>query len=164
MTKLFRVRYLPFEIVELSSDRILFRDSSYLITSWEPIRPRADIKSGISCIFLNEGWKINAIRDNQDRIIYWYCDIIDIRFDLKEDAVYFHDLLVDIVIREDRSLEVLDLDELATAYDNGLITKEQLLLALHRCNSLLRMIYNTDVPSYMSEIIRKHVHEEKSGL
>jgi len=158
MPKLFRVRYMPYEIVELFSDRILFRDNRYLITSWEPIHPRNDIKSGISCVFLDEGWKISAMKDAQGNIT-WYCDIVDIRYDAEEDALYFHDLLVDVVLRKDSRLEVLDLDELAEAFEKGLITKEQLVLALKRCNSLLQKIYSTDVPSWIAGMIGSLTHE-----
>lgn len=163
MPKLFRVRYMPYEIAELPSDRILFQDSRYMITSWKPIRPRNDIKSGISLIFIDEGWKISAIKDAQDKIIYWYCDIIDVRHDSDNDAFYFHDLLVDIVFR-DRRLEVLDLDELAEAFEQGLITKEELMLALRRCNSLLQAAYRMDVPAYATDMIRRLAQEESNVL
>jgi len=158
MPKLFRVRYMPYEVVELFSDRILFMDNRILITSWEPIHPRDDIMSGISCVFLEEGWKINAMKDAQGNIT-WYCDIVDVRYDAEEDALYFHDLLVDVVLRKGARLEVLDLDELAEAYEQGLVTKEQLLLALKRCNKLLQKIYTTDVPSWITELIGSLTHE-----
>jgi len=161
MPKLFRVRYMPYEVVELFSDRILFMDNRILITSWEPIHPRDDIMSGISCVFLEEGWKINAMKDAQGNIT-WYCDIVEIRYDAEEDVLYFHDLLVDIVLRKDSRLKVLDLDELAEAFEKGLITKEQLVLALKRCNSLLQKIYSTDVPSWITVMITNYTH--KGGI
>ena len=160
MTKIFRIRFIPNETIDISSDRILFKDDHYLITSWMPIRPRSDIESGISCIFLDEGWKISAVKDSGGQIRYWYCDIVEARYDENEDAFYLYDLLVDIIIRNDGSIEVRDLDELAAAYEQGLITGEQLALSLKRSNSLLQMIYKNDVPSKVSEIIGKYAGKE----
>ena len=156
MPKLFRIRFIPQESIDISSDNTLYRDNCYLITSWKPIRSRTDIISGVSCVFLEEGWKISAFMDREDHIKYWYCDIIDIKYDPKEDTYFLYDLLIDIIIREDGKVEVIDLEELAKAFDEGLITKEQLAMSLIRSNNLLRKIYQQDIPAYVTDIIRSH--------
>ena len=55
--KLFRKRYIPNEIVDISGDEILSIDTDLIITKWKPIHPRDDIGSGLSFTFLNDGIK-----------------------------------------------------------------------------------------------------------
>lgn len=156
MPRIYRIRYIPSEIVDLSSDKLLFRDDHYLITSWKPIKPRDDIASGISCVFLDHGWKISIMLDPENKVKCWYCDIIDIEYDQSTDTYSLYDLLTDVRIMTDGKVEVMDLDELAISFEEGLITPRQLSLSLKRCNSLLNRIYSSDLPSYVLNIIREH--------
>ncbi len=145
---------MPFEKVDLSSDTLLFRDDRYIITEWEPIKKRNDISFGISCVFIEHGWKISAMMDQNKSIKYWYCDIIDIDYDNENDTYYLYDLLTDVKIYNGRT-EVLDLDELAEAFNQGLITKEQILMSLTRTQKLLNFAYKSDLPSYAKNIIKQ---------
>lgn len=156
MPRILRIRYIPSETVDLSSDTLLFRDDRYLITEWKPIKPRHDIAAGISCVFLEQGWKVSAILDCENKIKYWYCDIIDINYEKETDTYSLYDLLTDVKILDDKRIEVIDLDELATAFEEGLITPKQLSMSLKRSNNLLNMIYNSDLPTYVLNIIREH--------
>jgi len=159
MPKIFRIRYMPFEKVDLSGDTLLFRDDKYIVTEWVPIKKRDDISFGISCVFIDEGWKISGMMDEDKNIKYWYCDIIDIDYDIENDTYYLYDLLTDIRINKD-SIEVLDLDELAEAFSQGMITEEQVLMSLKRTNNLLSFAYKNDLPSYTKSIIRKLTGKE----
>ncbi len=156
MPRIYRIRYIPSETVDLSSDTLLYRDDRYLITKWKPIKPRDDISAGISCVFIENGWKISAIMDHENRIKYWYCDIISIEYDHSSDTFYLYDLLTDVRIMPDGRVEVIDLDELAVAFDEGLITQKQLFLSLKRSNDLLQLIYNSDLPALLLDIFRNH--------
>ncbi len=156
MARIYRVRYIPSETIDLSSDKLLYRDDKYIITQWNPIKPRNDIKSGISCVFLEKGWKISAFFGHNTEIIYWYCDIIDINYDQESDTYYLNDLLTDIKIMPDGRVEIIDLDELAIAFEESLITNEQLIMSLKQSNSLLDLIYARNVPQQMREIILNH--------
>ncbi|MCX7772254.1 MAG: DUF402 domain-containing protein [Clostridia bacterium] len=158
MTKMYRIRYIPAETVDLSSDTLLYRDEKYLITEWKPIKPREDIAFGISCVFLDKGWKISGIMGRDKTFKYWYCDIIDIDYHKENDSYYLYDLLTDVRVMADGRVEVLDLDELAAAFEEGLITNQQLTLSLKRSSSLLNFIYTLDLPSHVLNIIR-----EKTG-
>lgn len=160
MPRIYRIRYIPFETVDLSSDSLLYRDEHYLITKWLPIKPRNDISSGISCVFLEHGWKISAFLDSQNKIKYWYCDIIEIEYNESTDTYYLNDLLTDIRILPDGRVEVIDLDELAIAFEEGLITDRQLSMSLKRSNELLNMIYGNKMPSFAVDIIRSHTGRE----
>lgn len=156
MARIYRIRYIPSETIDLSSDTLLYRDNKYLITKWYPIKPRDDILSGISCVFLEQGWKISAFFGQDNEIIYWYCDIVDVNFDQETDTYYLYDLLIDVKILPDGRIEIIDLDELATAFEENLITPRQLTMSLKQSHSLLELIYARDVPEYMREIIISH--------
>lgn len=156
MARIYRVRYIPSETIDLSSDKLLYRDNKFLITKWKPIKPRSDVLSGISCVFLEQGWKISAFFGQDNEIIYWYCDIVDISFNRETDTYYLYDLLTDIKILPDGRVEIIDLDELAIAFEENLITNEQLIKSLKQSNSLLDLIYTQDVQQYMREIILDH--------
>lgn len=156
MPRIYRIRYIPSETIDLSSDRLLYRDKHYLITEWKPIKPRNDIKYGISCVFLDKGWKISAFMDADRKINYWYCDIIDIEYKEETDTYSLYDLLTDIIIMPDGRVLIIDLDELAAAFEQELITDKQLSMSLRQSNDLLRMIYSTDVPEYVKNIINSH--------
>lgn len=156
MPRIYRVRYIPSETIDLSSDTFLYRDNKYLMTQWNPIKPRSDITGGISCVFLEKGWKISAFFGPDKRFIYWYCDIVDVNFEKEADTYYLHDLLIDIKIMPNGRVEVIDLDELAIAFEDHFITNEQLVMSLKQSNSLLDLIYACDISEYVREIIIKH--------
>lgn len=156
MPRIYRIRYIPPETIDLSSDSLLFRDENYLITEWEPIKPRDDVKHGISCVFLDKGWKISAFMNESKELIYWYCDIVDIEYVKESDTYFLYDLLTDIRVMPGGKVEVFDLDELASAYEAKLITDRQLFMSLRQSNELLQLIYSTDMPEYVNNIIRKH--------
>ena len=156
MPRIYRIRYIPSETIDLSSDRLLYRDENYLITEWEPIKPRDDIKYGISCVFLNKGWKISAIMNESKELIYWYCDIVGIEYNKETDTYFLYDLLTDIKIMPDGRLKIYDLDELATAFEANLITDRQLFMSLRQSDDLLKLIYSNDIPEIVKSIIRDH--------
>ena len=54
----------------------------------------------------------------------------------------FTDLLADVVIMPDGFVKVLDLDELAEATKQGLLSSEELQLSLIQLNKLLQCIYD----------------------
>ncbi len=136
--KLYRKRYIPNEFLELKDDRILYLDDNLLITSWETLRPRADISSGISAYYRKEGYKISRHLKADGSLKRWYCDIICDVSDGKD--LIFHDLLIDIILLPDRSVQVVDLDEAADALEQGLISAGQLTSALRSADKLLRII------------------------
>ena len=145
-TTILRRRYIPDEIVDISSDKIQYRDEKLLVTKWNAIKPRADIACGISYALLKEGIKISRFYNLKDEFIYWYCDIIDVEYYPKEDKYIFNDLLVDVKMYPDGAVEVLDIDELAEALQRGLITQEQACRSLRNLDKLLKMIYNGQFP------------------
>lgn len=145
-TTILRQRYIPNEIVDISGDEILHRDENILVTRWKAIKPRLDISGGISYALLKEGLKISKFYNSAGEFIYWYCDIVDVDYNEMEDRYTLIDLLIDVKILPNRTVEVLDADELAEALEQGLITQEQACRSLRRLDKLLKMIYNDQFP------------------
>lgn len=141
-----RRRYIPSEIVDISSDELLFRSNDLLITKWKAIKPRADIYGGISFAFLNKGYKLSRFYDKDGQFLYWYCDIIEVLYDASSDTFTLNDLLLDIKIFPDGRVILLDSDELADAIEEGLITERQASMSLRTLDVLLKMIYSGDFP------------------
>lgn len=144
--KLLRKRYIPNEVVDISGDEVLYKDDELMVTRWLPINKRADIGSGISYVFLKEGYKISKFYDNDGNFAYWYCDIIEYRYEEAEDTHIFTDLLLDLKIYKDGHYEVLDMDELVEAYNKKMITMEQVLKAFKSLTKLHEMIKNEKFP------------------
>lgn len=144
--EIFRRRYIPYEIVNISDDELFFRSEKLIVTKWSPIKPRPDISGGISFAFLDRGYKLSRFYDNDGRFLYWYCDIIEVMYDGKSDTYTLNDLLLDIKIFPDGRVILLDADELAQALEKSLITREQACMSLEILDGLLKRIYSGDFP------------------
>ena len=139
---LYRKRLIPDECILLKDDILLYRDEDILVTKWNTIRPKKDLHHGMSCYFLKKGIKVSKFCDEADRLLYWYCDIISHTWDPETDTYVFTDLLADVLVYPDGFVKVLDLDELADATAEGLLTEVQLEKSLRRTNWLLELIYS----------------------
>ena len=141
-----RKRYIPYEVIDISSDELLKRDEDIIITRWNPIKPRKDIKKGVSYTFLKEGYKISRFYDTNGDFSYWYCDIIDIKYNQDSDTYELVDLLLDVRINKDWSLRVLDANELAEALENKIISIDEVCKALKTLDKILTMVYEENFP------------------
>jgi len=141
-----RTRFIPFETVDISSDEVLYLDDDILITRWKAIKPRADISGGISYTFLKEGIKISRFYDADKKFAYWYCDIIDVKYDKEINQYTLIDLLLDVKLLPNGIMKVLDADELAIALEQGLITQVQACRSLKKMDGILQSIYNNTFP------------------
>jgi predicted RNA-binding protein associated with RNAse of E/G family len=138
--KMLRKRFEPLELVDISEDKLVYRDDELLVTHWNPIRPREDIKYGISFTFLKEGYKVSEIYGFDDAFKHWYCDIIDVEYDETNNAFTFVDLLLDVVISKDKCFEILDIDEVADLLEQKRITDREVILGMRRLSHLLEKI------------------------
>ncbi len=140
--KLYRRRYIPDELIFLKDDEIVYFDEERIVTRWTTLKPRKDFTHGVSCYFLNRGFKVSKFIDANDNILFWYCDIISCEHDAAANAYLFHDLLIDIVVYADGFVKVLDMEELATALDEGQIDIGKAKEALRRASELLAIVYD----------------------
>lgn len=147
--KLYRRRYIPDELIYLKDDEIIFIDSEKIITSWQVLKPRKDFSHGASCYFIKEGFKISKFLNDEGKIVYWYCDIIDT--EISEDGlVYtFNDLLADVIVYENGFVKVLDIDELGVALKKGIIDTDIIIKATERLAKLLDIIYSGSFGEYI---------------
>lgn len=152
---LYRKRMIPEEIIHLKDDIILHHDSSTIITKWNSLKPRKDFSNGISAYFMEEGFKISKIFDKHQKLVYWYCDIIETAYREKDNAYIFTDLLADVVIYPDGALRVLDLDEVGDALEDRQISQDTAIKALRLCNKLLEIIYSGKFKRYQN-IVNKY--------
>lgn len=144
---LYRNRLIPKESIRLDHDSILFCSQEQIITSWQALHPRPNLAYGYSLYLPGQGFKISRFYGHDHQFLYWYCDIIESRYHPEENAWYFTDLLVDVVIEPDGFVKVLDLDELNTAYNNKLITLTQFQAAISQLHNLLQLIYDKKFPA-----------------
>lgn len=142
--KIYRKRYIPNEIVDISGDKVLQLTDELMITEWVPINPRNDISYGKSYTFFNKGWKISKFLDENKELICWYCDIVESH--VNNDEYTIIDLLVDVKIYPNGEYEVLDLDELDEAVSHGLISEDKKEEALEKLNRLLEIIKRGEFP------------------
>lgn len=145
-TRIYRKRIIPSECILLEDDLLLYRDPEVVITKWNTIRPKKTLHHGYSCYFLERGFKISKFYDHDGHLISWYCDIITHTYDAAADTYVFTDLLVDVIVYPDGAVRVVDLDELADAARDNLITPQQMQMALRRTDKLLSLIYKGGFP------------------
>lgn len=142
--KIYRKRYIPNEIVDISNDRVILLTDELMVTEWLPINPRNDIAYGKSYTFFKKGWKISKFYDTNKELLCWYCDIIESKVENEEYTLI--DLLVDVKIYPNGEYEVLDLDELDEAVSHGLISEEKREEALEKLEALLDVIKSGNFP------------------
>ncbi len=155
MISIFRKRLIPDECIHLKNDKIVHIDSDRIITKWNTLHPKAEFSHGISYYCLNEGWKISKFYKQDNKLAYIYCDIIETTYNKTDDAYIFTDLLADVIIENSGFVRVVDIDELADACNDNLISKDLLVTALHRLDSLLSIIYSGEFEKYI-EILESY--------
>ena len=152
--KLVRKRLIPFESVPLKDDRIVHIEDGLIVTHWDVLKPRKDFQKGISCYFMEEGYKISRFMDKDGKLVYFYCDIIDTEYNDKEDTYIFTDLLADVLIYPDGRVKVVDICEM----EKGIIDDALVKKALVRLDKLLDIIY---APDGLKNAVGKYMDMER---
>ena len=153
--KLYRKRYMPSEIVFLKDDIIVYQDDTVMVTKWDVLHPKAKFSHGVSCYYLEKGWKVSKFLNKEDKLVYYYCDIIDATYNKEENFFVFTDLLADVIIYEDGFVKVVDLGEIAEALEEGIITDREAKLSLSRLDALLEVIYGGGLPEMIAFMEQK---------
>ncbi|MBR6302428.1 MAG: DUF402 domain-containing protein [Lachnospiraceae bacterium] len=138
--KIFRKRIIPAECILLDKDIIVERTDEHIITSWHTIRPKDEFDHGTSCYFLNDGIKVSKFYRSDGSLLYWYCDVVQYDFSEDGNSLTVTDLLADVILYPSGRMKVVDLDELADAKEQGLITDEQMINCLRQLDNLLSLI------------------------
>lgn len=149
---LYRKRIIPDECIYLKDDVIIECNDDVIITKWNALKPKKDLHHGYSCYFLKSGFKVSKFLREDDSLLYWYCDIVEYIYNQEDDSLISLDLLADIIVYPDGFVKVMDLDELVTALDNGILKDDLLKKCLLRLNHLLQIIYKGDFPELQKYI------------
>lgn len=155
--QIYRKRLIPAECILLKDDIIIEHNENMIITTWKTLNPKTSFSHGCSCYFLNDGIKVSKFYRHDNSLLYWYCDVVSYEYNKEENSLVVTDLLADVIIHPDGNVHVVDLDELAEAFDRGLISGEQLSTCLRQLNNLLTLIYR-------DKFDRLQEHFEKMGL
>lgn len=152
--QIYRRRLIPAECILLKDDIIVVQNEDIIITKWNTLNPKTTFSHGCSCYFLKEGIKVSKMYRHDGSLLQWYCDIVCYDYQAEHNALYVTDLLADVIIQPDGTTQVVDLDELAEAFDKGLITAEQMSTCLHQLNHLLTIIYRDKFDRLLEEMER----------
>jgi len=154
--KIYRKRYIPDEIIDISGDERLYYDGKILVTEWKPIHVRSDFSGGISFAFLSEGYKIGFFYGKNKEFLFWYIDIIEAETDEVNNSITLIDLLLDVKVFPDGSYVVLDLDELEESLEKGYINNRQYEMSLKNSKKITDMIEQEIFPpKFVSDFLKK---------
>lgn len=145
---LYRKRLIPNENILLKDDEIIRCDNDVIVTKWRTLKPRSDMDHGFSAYLLDLNIKISKFCRSDNSLLYWYVDIVDYEKDDSANSITSLDLLLDVIVYPDGNIRVLDMDELAQAHKEKLITDKQLYDALERTHILLKDIYDNKFAKY----------------
>ena len=106
---LYRKRLIPDECIHLKDDIIISSNDEVIITKWNTLKPKKDLHHGYSCYLLQEGIKVSKFYREDNSLIYWYCDIVDYKWEEDGETLIATDLLADVLIYPDGFVKVLDL-------------------------------------------------------
>ncbi len=138
--KLYRKRIIPSECILLKDDEVVYLDDTVLITKWKTLKPKAEFDHGASAYIFEKGIKVSKFYHADGTLLYWYCDIVDFEADQDTGTLTVTDLLADVIVYPSGRIKVMDLDELADALEQGLITQEQTATCMKRLDALLTLI------------------------
>ena len=155
--KLFRKRLIPNECVELKDDVILYADEHIIVTKWATLKPRKDFHHGYSCYFMDDGIKVSQFLREDGSLFHWYCDIITYEEDKETNTLTFIDLLADVTIDEHGIMNVLDIDELCEAKEQGLISDNQFFISVKQLGSVITTIQKGEFAKY-SDVLMSHIN------
>ena len=159
---LYRNRLIPLESILLTNDEILYHDDKKIITFWKTLHPKSDLAYGYSCYFLDRGFKISRFYSHSHDFMYWYCDIIETNYEKDSDTYVFTDLLADVIVKPDGNTRVVDLDELADAFERGLLSSQRMNCALRQLDDLLQAIYRDRFESLTEPLMNQIAEYESS--
>lgn len=150
--QLYRKRLIPAECILLKDDTVVKQTDDIVVTSWKTLNPKISFSHGCSCYFLKEGFKISKFYRQDGSLLYWYCDIVEYTHDEQAHTLTATDLLADVIVYPDGRTKVVDLNELAQAFETGLLTAAQLCSALRQLDHLLTYIYKDKFDQLQAQI------------
>ena len=155
--QIYRKRLIPDECILLKDDIIIEQSEDIILTKWKTLNPKTTFSHGCSCYFLHDGIKVSKFYRPDNSLLYWYCDVVSYDYNSEDNTLVVTDLLADVIVHPDGTVQVVDLDEVAEAFEKGLLSPEQMSACLRQLNQLLSYIYR-------DKFDRLQTHLEKMGL
>lgn len=153
---LYRRRLIPDECILLKDDILLEANDDHILTKWNTLKPKEFLHHGDSCYYLNKGVKVSRFYTEDNFLICWYCDIVSYEWKEEKTALLTTDLLLDVLVYPDGSIKLLDMDELAQAHAQKLISDELLQTSLMTANQLLNEIYEGKFHDLYTPVFHKY--------
>ena len=153
---LYRRRLIPDECILLKDDILLEANDDHILTKWNTLKPKEFLHHGDSCYYLNKGVKVSRFYTEDNFLICWYCDIVSYEWKEERTALLTTDLLLDVLVYPDGSIKLLDMDELAQAHAQKLISDELLQTSLMTANRLLNEIYEGKFHDLYTPVFHKY--------
>ncbi|MCI9298751.1 MAG: DUF402 domain-containing protein [Lachnospiraceae bacterium] len=153
---LYRRRLIPDECILLKDDILLEANDDHILTKWNTLKPKEFLHHGDSCYYLNKGVKVSRFYTEDNFLICWYCDIVSYEWKEEKTALLTTDLLLDVLVYPDGSIKLLDMDELAQAHAQKLISDELLQTSLMTANRLLNEIYEGKFHDLYTPVFHKY--------
>lgn len=106
-------------------------------------------------------WWLTAMYDTQGCIVQYYFDIVRDIYISRDCELRFTDLFLDIVMKCDGTLILMDRDELDSAYADGLIDSALYNRALRTAERLIRRLEGNEpaLRSFCGEVLRMICNE-----
>ncbi len=153
---LYRRRLIPDECILLKDDILLEANDDHILTKWNTLKPKEFLHHGDSCYYLNKGVKVSRFYTEDNFLICWYSDIVSYEWKEEKTALLTTDLLLDVLVYPDGSIKLLDMDELAQAHAQKLISDELLQTSLMTANRLLNEIYEGKFHDLYTPVFHKY--------
>lgn len=149
---LYRRRLIPDESILLKDDKVVKQTDKIIITTWDTLNPKASFQYGASCYFLEKGFKVSKFYRADGSLYCWYCDIVQYDYDASSNRLVTTDLLADVIVMPDGTVKIVDLDELADAFEQELLSAGMLKSALRQLHHLLSTIYDNQFSLLQNEL------------
>lgn len=153
--QLYRKRLIPAECILLKEDTVIEQTPELVLTSWKTLNPKTTFSHGCSCYFLKEGIKLSKMYRKDNTLLQWYCDIVSYDYNKQENILLVTDLLADVILDCKGDMRVVDLDELADAFSQKLLSEEELCHCLRTLHTLLAAIYSGQFAKFQNELNRR---------
>lgn len=113
---------------------------------------------GYKCVVFvpDEGyWAASAVYDRNDDIVEWYFDVLRRKGTTEDGRLYFYDLYLDVVVRPDFEVVLIDEEDLEEALNDGIISKEDFDFAYKIAKELITEV--TQDKSFLVTFLRSHL-------
>lgn len=119
---------------------------------------------GYKCVTFipDEGfWAVMAVYDDKDNIVEWYFDILHSKGFNEEGRIYYNDLYLDVVVRPDFEVVLIDEDDLEEALKTDVIKQNDYDFAYEMAEVVMSKV--TKDKKFLVTFLGSHLNREGIG-